>query len=241
MERVKEKIHLNGVVKYVYKQMGKAILDYKMLEDKDRILVGVSGGIDSLALLKLFQVRRKKIPINFDLVVCFIDTNFIKVDKDVLINYLQSCGVEYVVKELRVDENDINCFWCSWNRRKLLFETAREYKCNKVALGHNLDDTVETVLLNLFYIGEISTMKPNVDLFGGDVKIIRPLCYVDKKHIAEFASKFSFPDTQYECRYGKDSRRQFVKKLIREAEKDCSFVKKNIFRALKKVKQDYLL
>ena len=135
----------------------------------------------------------------------------------------------------------MNCFWCSWNRRKILFETAREHNCNKIALGHNLDDIIETTLMNLFFRGEVSTSPPALDLFGGEIKIIRPLSYIKKQEILEFASQFSFPDTHYECAYGKDSKRALTRSTIKELEKTCPFVKKNIFRALARIKKDYLV
>ncbi|UCG35098.1 MAG: tRNA 2-thiocytidine(32) synthetase TtcA [Candidatus Omnitrophota bacterium] len=236
-----EKVNLKGVAKYCYKAMGKAIADYHMLSEGDRILVAVSGGKDSLSLLKLFQMRKTRIPIDFEIVACFVDTNFIHVDRDVLVDYFKSCGIECVVKDLMLDEDNINCFWCSWNRRKLLFETAREFNCNKLALGHNMDDIVETILMNFFFRGEIGTSPPALDLFEGEIKVIRPLCYIQKKEVLNFASEFPFPDTHYECDYGKDSSREYVKKMIHDLEKECPFVKKNIFRALRRVKQGYLL
>jgi tRNA 2-thiocytidine biosynthesis protein TtcA len=241
MQLLKEKVDFKGVVKCVYKKMGKAIADYKMLKEKDKILIGVSGGFDSLSLLRLFQMRKERIPIDFDIIACFVETNFIKINKEVLTNYFNSIGIKYVIKELALDKNEVNCFWCSWNRRKVLFETARDYNCNKVALGHNLDDIIETTLLNLFFLGEISTMKPKVELFRAKLAIIRPLCYVEKREINNLASKFSFPDTQYECFYGKDSRRRQMKDLIGSLYSKYPFIKSNIFRALGRIKKDYLI
>jgi tRNA(Ile)-lysidine synthase TilS/MesJ len=240
MER-KKKVELRGLVRQVYKNMGKAIADYNMLNDKDRVLVAVSGGLDSLSLLKLFQMRQERIPIRFEIIACFVDANFIKVDADCLTGYFKDSGVEYVAKKMFLEENEINCFWCSWNRRKILFETAKEYNCNKVALGHNLDDISETILMNLCFFGEVSSAPPALEMFKGKIKIIRPLCYVAKKDITYFSSKFSFPDTHYECVYGKNTRRQLIKETIKNLEKNCPYVKKNIFRALKKIRKDYLV
>lgn len=237
----KERIPLRGIIRYVYKTMGKAIADYNMLKDKDRVLIAVSGGADSLSLLKLFDMRKSRIPIEFEFIACFVDASFIKVDKNILIDYFNSQGIKYVVKELALEEKTVNCFWCSWNRRKILFETAREFNCNRVALGHNMDDIIETTLMNIFFFGEVSTSPPVLDMFKGEIKLIRPLCYLQKREILNFASKMNFPDAHYECPYGKDTRRQFVKEMIKNLEKECPFVKKNIFRSLKRVRKDYLL
>ncbi|MCM8774092.1 MAG: hypothetical protein NC820_05095 [Candidatus Omnitrophica bacterium] len=241
IEEKEKKIELKGIVKYVYKKMGKAIADYRMIEEGDRILVGVSGGVDSLSLIKLFKMREKRVPIRFDFMACFVSTNFIEVDKKTVINYLEDNGIPYVVREMELDDKSIDCFWCSWNRRKILFTTTKELIFNKLALGHNLDDITETIIMNLFFHGEISAMKPKIELFDNELTVIRPLCYVSKKDIQRFANKLNLPYTYYECKYGKDSHRQLVKNVIELVEKKYPLVKKNIFRGLKKIKKDYLL
>lgn len=237
----REKIKLRGHTRYVYKQMGRAIADYDMLKNNDRILVAVSGGVDSLSLLKLFELRRQHVPIDFELVVCFVDTNFVEVDKDSLIEYFKDSGFDYVIKDLTLDSKDINCFWCSWNRRKALFEAARQYNCNKIALGHTQDDIIETTLMNIFFRAEISTCPPRLEMFGGQIQMIRPLCYLNKQEIVNFAENFPFPIAHYECPYGKTSKREYVKNMIKELEEESPFVRKNIFRALGKIKEGYLV
>ncbi len=237
----KDKIILKGVVKYVYKNMGKAILQYSMLEKNDKILVGVSGGVDSLSLLKLFTMRRKRVPIKFDFIACLVMADFIKVNSTVIVNFCRENDIPLVIKRVTFNDNDINCFWCSWNRRKIIFETAKEYGCNKIALGHNLDDITETILMNLFFFGEISAMKPKISLFNGRLMIIRPLTYITKDVLYSFAKKINIPFTDYKCLYGEGSRRELVKGIIKTVEKDCPAVKKNIFNALRKVKNNYLL
>lgn len=241
MKATKEKIEFKGLVKHVYKTMGAAIADYGMVKDGDKVLIAVSGGFDSLLLLKLFQMRQARIPIDFEIAVCFVDTNFIKIDKNALKCYVKSLGIEYIVKKLSLKKKEINCFWCSWSRRKVLFETARAGGFNKVALGHNLDDIIETTLLNLFFNGEISTMKPRSELFHGKLTIIRPLCYLEKAKIIEVTQKFSFPDTQYDCPYGGNSARKRVREIIKNLEADHPDIKKNIFGALGRIRKDYLL
>ncbi|MCM8831611.1 MAG: hypothetical protein NC918_05440 [Candidatus Omnitrophica bacterium] len=237
----KNKINLKGIVKYAYKKMGKAIADYNMLSSNDKLLVAVSGGVDSLCLLKLLLIRKERVPINFEMIVCFVDTDFIKIDKDALFAYLDKSKVKYVIKNLAFGKTKIDCFWCSWNRRKIIFETAKEYSCNKVVLGHNMDDIVETILLNLFFNGEISAMKPKIELFGGKLTIIRPLCYIEKKDIINLATKLNISIMQYECLYGKNSKRQKVKDIIGLLHSISPTVKKNIFRAIYRIRKDYLL
>jgi tRNA 2-thiocytidine biosynthesis protein TtcA len=237
----KEKIAFKGPVKYVYKKMGRAIADYKMLSQGDTILINVSGSLDSLSLVELFLIRKQRIPIDFNLLVCFIDINFIQVDKEVVLRHLEGLKVPYVIKSLTLDEKEVNCFSCSLNRRRILFETAREYRCNKIALGHNLDDIIETTMMNIFFKSEVSTMKPSLELFNGAITLIRPLCYLTKDEIMQFVSCFNFPDAGYECRFGNDSQRKRIKDMIKDLSVQYPFVKQNIFGAMGRIRKDYLL
>ena len=236
----KDNIRLRGVIKYVYKKMGKAILDYSMIGPKDKVLVAVSGGMDSLSLLKLFIMRKKRVPINFEFIACMVSTDFTKVDTNAVINFFNENNIPFLIKELKLNDSDINCFWCSRNRRKILFETAKEEGCNKIALGHNLDDITETIMMNLVFFGEVSSMKPKISLFNGQLDIIRPLCYIAKRNIDNFAAKLELPFTNYKCSHGKDTRRGLIKNIIKTIEKDCPAAKNNIFNALKNIKKDYL-
>ena len=239
--KVKDAVRMRGIIRYVYKKMGKAILEYGMLSPGDKILIGVSGGVDSLSLLKLFMMRKQRVPVQFDFIACFVSSNFIKVDEDILLEYFRNNRIPFVRKQLLLDDSDMNCFWCSWNRRKVLFEAATEYGCNKIALGHHLDDIAATILMNLFFFGEVSAMKPKINLFEGRLSVIRPLCYVGKEDIHTFASKLNLPFTSYECMYGKDSRRALIKSVIQAVEKNCPHVKKNIFAALQNIRKEYLV
>lgn len=241
LQKGKGKVKLRGKVRTVYKQMGKAIYDYKMLAPEDRVLVAVSGGADSLALLKLFLMRKRRVPFDFEIIACFVDTNFVKVDKDALIKYFKDNGINYLIKELKIKEESRNCFWCSWSRRKILFETAKRFSCNKIALGHNLDDITETILMNMFFFSQISSAPPALDMFSGRVKLIRPLAYLKKKDILDFARQLLLPFASHSCVYGEGTRREKVKNLIKDLEGICPQVKKNIFRSLGKIRKDYLV
>jgi tRNA 2-thiocytidine biosynthesis protein TtcA len=228
-------------------KIGKAIGDYGLIGDGDKILVAVSGGKDSLTLLKLLKEIQGWAPVKFELFAAHVMTDFRcggSAHEDALADIFKKMDIEYVFKEVKVlDENgEASCFWCSWNRRKTLFEIADELGCNKVALGHHKDDIVETTLINLLYKGEISTMNPCQEMFGGKITIIRPLCYVEEKTIKKFAKENKFPEQLCKCPFGKDSKRQYVKKLIRETEKSTPRlnVKTNIFKSIARIKEDYI-
>ena len=227
-------------------KIGKAIHDYNLIEPGDNILVAVSGGKDSLTLLTLLRSIQSWAPVDFKIMVAHIKTDFSCtgcVQEDLLKNIFDDMGVQCVFKDIEVldDKGRTSCFWCSWNRRKALFEIADETGCQKVALGHHKDDIVETMLLNLLYNGEISAMNPRQELFEGKITVIRPLCYVEEKIIKQFARENGFPQQVCSCPFGGDSKRRYVKDLIAETERRTPRIniKTNIFNSIARIKKDY--
>ncbi len=228
------------------KKVGKALFDYQMLEDGDKILVAVSGGKDSLSLLKILQYRQKFSPLKYSLTAVHVDLGYKCVHPKILGNYFKQCGVDYEAVSINIlkdckSRKDITCFWCSWNRRKALFEAAARLKCTKVAFGHHKDDIAETILLNMFFNGEISGMNPKQVLFKGALTIIRPLAYVEEKEIIAFAKHQDFPAHMCKCPNADKTKRQEVTKIIKRLEKFCPNVRTNICRSIKRVKTDYTL
>lgn len=228
------------------KKVGKAMFDYKMINDGDRILVAVSGGKDSLSLLKILQYRKSFSPIKYDLVAVHVDLGYRCVHPKILENYFADCGVDYKVVNINIlkdckSRKDITCFWCSWNRRKALFETADKLKCSKVALGHHKDDIVETILLNMFFNAEVSGMNPKQVLFGGALTVIRPLAYVEEKEVIAFAKTQKFPAHRCSCPNAGNTKRQEVKNIISGLEKFSPSIRTNIFRSIRRIKEDYIL
>lgn len=232
---------LQGREFYLSKKVGKAITDYQMLSNGDRIAVGVSGGKDSLSLLRILRNRQAFCPIRYHLIAVHIDFGYPSRNVKKLEVYFKKFGYEYVIKKLDLSSKGKSCFWCSWNRRKMLFETAAERGCNKVASGHHLDDIVQTILLNLFFNSEISAMSPKQKLFGGRLTIIRPLAYVQKKEITRFAKEARLPYYKYKCPNYFLSNRTRIASIINDLERVCPSIKTNIFRSIKRIKKDYLL
>jgi len=236
---------LQGPAFYISKRIGRAIMDYKMFSEGDKIAVAVSGGKDSLTLLRILNDRRKFVPIKYSLVAVHIDMGYPKSIAKKLEKYFKQEAVEYHIETVdtlrKTKKKDINCFWCSWNRRKALFEAANRLKCAKVALGHHMDDIVETILLNLFFQGEISAMNPKQELFKGKITLIRPLAYVEEYMIQRFAKEEKIPHDTCICPNSVTSNRARMAKIIQELKRTCPEIKKNIFRSVKRIKQDYLL
>ena len=234
--------------KALNRDFGKAVHRYEMLQDGDRIVVGLSGGADSLTMMWMLSERLARIPINYELYAVHIDPGFEGSFSDALESYCADKGFS-----LRVEHTDYGvlghsssnrenpCFLCSRLRRKRLFEIADELACNKVALGHNKDDIIETLFINICYSGEISTMVPSQPFFDGKFTVIRPLAFADEKRIREFAREQNFPEFVNPCPSADNSKRQEIKAVLKGLYRTNNKIKGNIFRAMSHVKPDYLL
>ncbi len=231
----------------VSRRCGKAIGDFDMIQAGDKIAVAVSGGKDSISLLHVLRHRRLVSPVKFDFTAVHIDFKFSDFDPQKLVEYLQREGFAHLVE--RVDSmegekwEDIDCFWWSWNRRKALFELADRLGFTKIAFGHHMDDIVETIILNQFYRGEISAMRPRQELFDGKIVLIRPLAYEREETMRVLAEKLDIRSIggQSKCANEEDSHRAKIKQMLREFERDNPQVIKNIFRSLQNLKTEYLL
>jgi tRNA 2-thiocytidine biosynthesis protein TtcA len=228
--------------------VGKAIHRYGLIQNGDRILVGVSGGKDSLTLLHLLKERQKRVPIHYELVAVHIDLGFDSGRAEILKDYFERQDLSYHIeltdigRRANSPENRENpCFLCSWERRKRIFQLANRLKCNKVALGHHKDDIIETLLINIFYSGEISTMLPLQSLFKGKITLIRPLSLVEEKKIERFARAMDLPFGPSGCPSSGRTKRKEVKEIIETLNKKNHRVKGNIFRSLSNIKIDYTL
>ena len=234
--------------KALNRDVGKAVHRYAMLEDGDRIVVGLSGGADSLTMMWMLAERLPRIPVNFELFPVHIDPGFEGGFSEALKTYSARFGFP-----LRVEHTDFGvlghstinrenpCFLCARLRRKRLFEIADELSCNKLALGHNKDDIIETLFLNICYSGEISTMVPSQPFFKGKITVIRPLAFADENRIRDFAKEQKFPEFINPCPSANNSKRQEIKNTLKRLYKTNSKIKGNIFRAMSRVKLDYLL
>lgn len=238
----------SSTYKALNRGVGKALHRYDMISDGDRILVGVSGGKDSLTLLWILQERVSRIPIDYELFPVYIDPGFEDNFSLLLAEYCHGLGFD-----LRVEHTDYGtlahshrnrenpCFLCSRLRRKRLFEIADEIGCNKLALGHNKDDIIETLFMNMCYAGEISTMVPSQSFFQGKFTLIRPLVFVDEDIIRRFAKENNFPCFVNSCPSVKTSKRHMVKTLLQELYRRNRKIKGNIFKSMSHVKAEYLL
>ncbi|MBW1711008.1 MAG: tRNA 2-thiocytidine(32) synthetase TtcA [Deltaproteobacteria bacterium] len=240
---------MHSITRQFKKLAGKALHDYRMIEDGDRILLGVSGGKDSVALVKFLEEHRSRVPIDYSLVAVHLDLGYDNpAEKESLKNYLKELDVEFHFEDKDyaiVAHSEVNrenpCFLCASHRRRRLFELARDFDCCKLALGHNRDDLIETLLLNIFYSGEISTMIPAQKFFGGALTIIRPLAMVPEAVIHRLVERLGLPAVENQCPTSGQSKRKEVKTIIANLSRKNDKVPANIFRALSNYRPDYLL
>ncbi len=226
------------------RKVGKAVTDYNMIEEGDKILVAVSGGKDSFALLHLLDFRRRFSPIKYELIACYLHYNRPSEFKERMKEYFEKYEFKYVIKNLDILDNKdmkkIGCFWCSWNRRKILFQTAKELNCKKLALGHHLDDIAQSILLNIIFHGEISCSPPYLEFFEGELIVIRPLCYIEKRLIQNLSKSLEFPDYDIKCPVRPDSKRTLIKEFINSLSSKHNNVKINIFNSLRNIRERFL-
>ncbi len=237
-----------GLKKRIDRAVGKAIHDWDMIRENERILVGVSGGMDSQVLLNVLFSLKKRAPVNFDILPVHIDAgfkdSFAKELEHYAVNTYGALQIEYKDYGLLAHsaENRENpCFLCSRLRRKRLFEIAKEQGCKKIALGHNKDDIIETLFINICYAGRIATMKPKQSFFKGALEIIRPLSYVEKKDIIRLCQLFNLPEFKNNCPSANRTKRSEIRDLLENLYKHNKHIKGNIFRSMSNIAFDYLL
>jgi tRNA 2-thiocytidine biosynthesis protein TtcA len=228
--------------------MGKALHSRNMIEDGDHVMVAVSGGKDSLSLLWLLRERVNRVRIQYGITAVHVDPGFGANSADKMEEFFSSHGFQSRV--VRGDfgplahgpENRENpCFLCSRIRRKVLFETARELRCNKIAFGHHKDDVIETFFLNIFYGASVSTMKPVQEFFGGKLFGIRPFFMIDSDLIRRYFRSMGWPEIDLGCPTAGSSKREEIKTMLNQLYRGNKKVKGNIFHALQNVKPEYLL
>jgi tRNA 2-thiocytidine biosynthesis protein TtcA len=219
-----------------------------MVDDGDRILVGVSGGKDSLALLWSLAERRQRSPIAYSLFPVYIDPGFEGGYAESLRDQCHAMGLTLRVEHTDyglVAHSDANrenpCFLCARLRRKRLFEIAHETGCRKIALGHNKDDIIETFFMNICYAGEVSTMVPAQPFFKGLFTIIRPLAFAEEDLIRRFVRQEGLAVHTNPCPSANQTKRREIKAMLGKLYRTNTKIKGNIFRAMHHVKMDYLL
>ena len=240
----KQKTNFNKLQKRLRRNVGKAIEDFNMIEDGDRIMVCLSGGKDSYTMLDILMNLQKSAPVKFDLVAVNMDQKQPGFPEEVLPAYLDSLGIEYhivekdtysVVKEI-IPEGKTTCSLCSRLRRGTLYGFAEKIGANKIALGHHRDDIIETLFLNMFHGGKLKAMPPK--LLSDDKRhvLIRPLAYCKEKDIEKFSQAREFPIIPCNlCGSQENLQRQNIKQMLATWDKEQPGRSENIFAAISNV------
>lgn len=226
--------------KRIARRLNEGIRDFSLIAPGDHLLIGLSGGKDSLALLELLAEYRRRSPVDFSLSALHVrmeNVDYLS-DTDYLESIARSAGVPLRVKTGRfeADRNSRRtpCFLCSWNRRKLLFETARELGCNKIALGHHQDDILQTALMNQTFNGTFSTMPVRMRMQKFPMTIVRPLCRVAEADLREWAELRGYRKQTKICPFNTASNRTSIKQIFRDMEALNPDVRYSLWHALQK-------
>lgn len=232
-------------------RVGKAIADYGLIEEGDRIAVGVSGGKDSYTLLHMLDTLRRRAPVRYEIVAINIDSGYPGFRADIIEEHLREHGFTVhmektdhygIIKEKRRPDSSY-CSICARLKRGALYALAQQYQCNKLALGHHMDDFIETLLLNQFFVGSLKAMAPGMLADNGVTTVIRPLVYVAEEDIVQFSRTNRFPVVCCCCPVcgSADQQRRRMKELLKELEKENPYVKKSLLKALANVQPRHLL
>ena len=234
------------VVRRIEKRFNKGVVQYGLIGEGDKILVGLSGGKDSLALLELLGKRSRIFKPRFSVMAAHVIMKNIpyQVDLEYLKNYAATYDIPLVVYETSFDPSTDTrkspCFLCSWNRRKALFAVAKEHGCNKVALGHHMDDILETLLMNITYQGTFGTMPPRLVMKKFDMTIIRPMCLVHEQDLIELSRLHEYRQLKKNCPYETLSSRSDMKAVLRRLEEMNPEARYSLWGSMTNVQTDLL-
>ena len=247
MNKMPKEIALEKLRIRLTKRFHKACADYGLIADGDHILVGLSGGKDSLALVELLGKRAQVYVPRFKVTAVHVRVKERDYHSD--LSYLEDfCArvrVPFVVRDTEIVEKQETkekhpCFLCSWYRRKALFDVAQELGCNKIAFGHHKDDLVETLLMNLIFQGSVATIPPLLQMEKMPIEMIRPLCLIDERDIQQYAELSGYEKQVKLCPLEKESNRAEVKQLLTQLEALNPNVRDSIWGAMENIKSDYL-
>lgn len=245
----KQRYSFNKLQKRLRRCVGKAIADFNMIEDGDKVMVCLSGGKDSYTMLDILLFLKKIAPIHFDIIAVNLDQKQPGFPEHVLPEYLQTLGVDYriveedtysIVKD-KIPEGKTTCSLCSRLRRGILYRTAKELGATKIALGHHRDDMLETLFLNMFHGGKLKSMPPKLVSDNGEHIVIRPLAYATEKDIAAYSEQMAFPIIPCNlCGSQENLQRKAIKMMLQDWQKRFPGRVENMARSIQNVAPSHL-
>ncbi|MEZ5072251.1 MAG: tRNA 2-thiocytidine biosynthesis TtcA family protein [Bacteroidales bacterium] len=246
MSKTPEQVLEAKLFKKICRKAGTTMRDHRMVQEGDHVLVGLSGGKDSLILLKVLEERRRALPFSFHITAAHVEARNVgyHIDKEGLETFCRELNIPLVFRsiepDLLQDPKKKACFVCSWHRRKALFDLTRELDCNRLALGHHRRDAVETLLMNMIYHGSISSLPHSLSMFEGRVQLIRPLLDLEEGLLEEFADLTHLRKIEKTCPHEDRSKRDNIRSLLLEMERLHGRAAYNIFQSAGKIFTEYL-
>jgi tRNA 2-thiocytidine biosynthesis protein TtcA len=240
----------NKLEKKLCRLVGQAIGDFGMIEDGDKVMVCISGGKDSYAMLDILMKLRERAPIHFEIIAVNLDQKQPNFPAETLPNYLKSLGIQFHIEEQDtysivkrvIPEGKTTCGLCSRLRRGILYRVADELGATKIALGHHRDDILETLMLNMFYAGKLKGMPPKLRSDDGKHIVIRPLAYIPEKLLERYAADMNFPIIPCDlCGSQPNLQRQVMKEMLRDWEKKHPGRVENLFRSMHHIVPSHLM
>lgn len=227
----------------LYSYTRQAFNDFNMIQDRDKIAIGVSGGKDSIALLYALSGLQKFISEKIELVAITVDLGYENFDTKEIEELCKKLNIEYYVVHTQIAQileakiqKGSYCSLCAKMRKGAIINFAKEHACNKIAFAHHKDDFIETMMLSLLYEGQFFTFPPVLRLEEADITVIRPLIYVSESEVLSLKYKYDFPIVKNPCKYDGNTRRSYVKELIKNLKKENPNVKEKMFNAILKGK-----
>lgn len=248
-KQVNRKNKASGLQRHLVYKLSKAVRDYHMIEENDRVLVCHSGGKDSFSLLDLLLAFRKKSPVKFDVSIVCIDIHLPGFPKETQRKYLEQTGLEFHIVDQdifgtvkkKIPEGKNLCGLCSRLRRGAIYNFAEKNRVDKIALGHHMDDIVETLFLNLFYGGKMKAMPPKLLTDNKKNIVIRPMAYIDERDLAKYADLKAFPVVPPDlCGAEQNMQRKVVKAMMTDWKKQFPGRVETIFRSMRNIEPSQL-
>lgn len=246
MSKTPEQVQSEKLFKKICRKMGTTIRDHSLIGGGDHLLVGLSGGKDSMILLEALAERLGAVPFDFKISAAHVEATGIgyEINREKLSSFCDNLGIPLhyrsIEPDLKKDSSKNACFICSWMRRKELFTLTRELNCNKLALGHHRNDAVETLLMNMIYHGSISSLPYSLKMFEGRIQLIRPMMDLDERMLEEYAGLNDLVKVEKTCPHEDRTQRENISQLLKQVENLHGIGPFNIFKSMDKIFEEYL-
>jgi len=232
MQKIQKAQRISKLDFFFSKKVGEAIAEYKMIDDGDRVLIGISGGISSLSLLKALRYKQGRLPIKYEILPCYVDISNDKEQKKAIERFFREKGYDpYIVEGYSKDTEDLT---------KILKSIAKKHECQRIALGHNQDDIAEGLLYNMFFLGKAASIEPKEQDSKSAQCIIRPLYLCQEKFIRSYVKESNLEQLREGSKNNSQSKRGLIKKMLHDAYDFNKTIKINISRSLNNINCDYL-